>query len=1019
MSTRITRWLAMFCVLAIVSLAAMCQENTANVYGTVTDPSGAAIPGAKVSITSELTGRVMSTTSNGQGQFTFNFLPVGRYTIAVEQTGFQASKQTGISLVAGQRLGLTVQMKVASQTQSVTVSGEEPLIQTTSSDQLNTVNTTQVERLPLAKEDWTTLLTQQPGTTFKNTSGSGVGGLSMNGLPPAGFTFTIDGTNASNDPEAPTLGFYQSPNVINGANNDAISEVSVVKGIAPATVSGALSGNVNVVTKSGSNEFHGDAYEINDTSALDARNWFVPVATGKPRSTFNQFGGALGGPILKNRVFFFGSYQAVRSTARRVVIDDVPTPYLIANSPAIYSSIWKVFPSATQPASAPTATTVKYSRIAPFLQNDGNGLLRFDVYPTQANVLSVRYIRSRPQTTKPNIVAIDPRVTTGHSDELNASLIHTGGANWTSSTRFGYNRLRLSRNDLGLASDLEQVKFGFDSQGAEVFDILGATYTGEEGIAINRGRHALQFGGIVQRMNDGRIDLNTATVKYGSLSDFQNNLPNQIVITFDKPQFQLHTYQFGLYLQDDFRVTQALTLNLGLRWDYFSVPKESNNLIFNRGIDPNNPQLGYGFGPFRNPNQMYNPDHHNFAPRVGFAWGLGSDRKTVIRGGVGIFVSPHPIFGGPIEEVQNSPTQPFRITLNASQIATAGLQYPIQRTQYNAILSQLQASGAVGTQFANTAIDPNFPNPYSLQMMIGVERQLPWGLAGSVNYVGTRGHNLNLMYIENLPDRTTGVAPNPLFGSFRLYTAGEHTTYNSLQMSLQKRMSQAGLLFGVYYTHASNYSLASGNLLLENPPQDNNNVQADWGPTPYALRNQFSANFVYDIPILRWTGSNGGFAKQALGGWELSGAITADDGSPWNVTNGKSSYPSDRPNLGTGAFTIPNYRGTTSYSAGTVQFLNASAFAPVSIIKASGAQATPGNLGRDAVWGPGTFNMDTTLRKTFAITERVHLMMHGDFLDVLNHPNFSGLVTDISKGTFGQLTSATNRQIQIGAKIDF
>ena len=1017
--TRFARWLAVFCMALIVSLAAIGQENTATVYGTVTDPSSAAIPGVKVTITNELTGRVTSTNSNNEGQFTFNFLPVGRYAIAVQQAGFQNQQQRGIELVAGQRLGLNLQMKVAAESQTVNVSGEEPLIQTTSSDQLSTVTTAQVERLPLPKEDWTNLLTQQPGATFKNTAGSGVGGVSMNGLPPAGFTFTIDGTNASNDPEAPTLGFYQSPNVINGANNDAISEVSVVKGIAPATVSGALSGNVNVVTKSGTNDFHGDAYEINDTSAMDARNWFVPPNSAKPRSTYNQFGGALGGPILKNRLFFFGSYQAVRATARQVIIDDVPTPYLIANSPAVYAPVWSYFPTVSQPASDPTALTTKYSRVAPFVQNDGNGLLRFDVYPTQANVVSVRYIRSRPQTTKPNIIAIDPRVTSGHSDELNASWIHTGGGSWTSSARFGYNRLRLSRSDLGLGPDVEQVKFGFDSRGAEVFNIFGATYTGEEGIAINRGRHSIQFGGIIQRMNDGRIDLNTATVSYSNLSDFQNNIPNQVVITFDKPEFQLHTYQFGGYVQDDFRATSSLTLNLGLRWDYFSVPKEASNLIFNRGIDPNNPQLGYGFGPFRNPNQMYNPDHNNFAPRVGFAYSLGADRKTVIRGGVGIFVSPHPIFGGPIEEVQNSPTQPFRVYVSKAQATTAGLKYPVTRDQYDAILAQLQSSGAVGTDFANTAIDPNFPNPYSLQMMIGVDRQLPWGLAASVNYVGTRGHNFNLMYMANLPDRTTGVAPNPLFGAFRLYTPGEHTTYNSLQMSLQKRMSQAGLLFGVYYTHASNYSLASGNLLLENPPQDNSNVQADWGPAPYALRNQISANFVYDIPFLRWTGSDTGLAKQLLGGWELSSVISADDGSPYNITNGKSSYPSDRPNRGTGPFSISDYRSKIDYSNGVVQFLNTAAFVPVAINKASGAQVTPGNLGRDAVWGPGSFNFDTTLRKTFAFTERVHLMLHGDFLDVLNHPNFSGLVNRIDKGTFGQLTSANNRQIQIGAKISF
>lgn len=1010
--TRFARILAILCMSFVVAWAAFGQETTATLYGTATDPSGAVLPGVTVTVTSELTGRVTTAISNNAGQFTFNFLPVGRYSLLAEQSGFQSQKQTGIVLAAGQRVGLTLLMKLATQRQSVTVSAESPLIQT-SAQQLTTVVGTQLERLPLAKQDWTSLLTQQTGATFSG------GGISLNGLPPAGFSFTIDGTNASNDPETPTLGFYQSPNIINGVNNDAIAEVSMVKGIAPANVSGTLSGNINVITKSGTNTFHGDLYEINDTSAGDARNWFVPPSVGKPHSIFNQYGGSLGGPILRNRLFFFGSYQGVRSTAGKTIIADVPTPYLKSISPAIYSATWNAFPSVTQPAGDPTAQTVSYTRIASFIQNDGNGLARFDYYPSPSNALSLRYLRSRPQSNNPNIVAINPRVTTGHSDEYNASFIHTGASNWSSSTRFGYNRLRLARADLGLATDLEQVKFGFDTRGSEVFSIFGDTYTGEEGIAINRGRHSIQIGGIVQRLNDGRRDLNTATVQYSNLSDFQNNIPSKIVITFDKPKFVLHSYQFGGYFQDDFRVSDALTLNLGVRYDYFTVPKEAKGLVFNRGIDPKNPQWGYGFGPFGDPNKMYNADRNNVAPRVGFAWGISSERKTILRGGVGMFISQHPIFGGPIEEVQNSATAPFRITLNRNQIVQAGLGYPIQRSQYNAILAQLQSSGAVGNQFANTAINPNFPNPYSLQMMLGVERQLPWAMVADVSYVGNIGRNFNLLYMENLPDRTTGIAPNPLFGSFRLYTADERTSYNSLQASLQKRMSKTGLMLGVNYTHASNISLESGNLGLENPPQDNNNVEADRGPAPYAIRNQISGNFVYDLPIVRWINTSNGVVRQALAGWEAAGKIIANDGSPSNITNGKSSYPSDRPNRGTGPFTMSNYRGTSQYGTGVVPYLNPAAFVAVPLVAASGAQTVPGNLGRDAVWGTAAFDFDFTLRKTFIIAGRVNFLVHGDFLNALNTPNFGGLVVDTSKSNFGRLTSATNRQIQIGARISF
>ncbi|MDT8067384.1 MAG: TonB-dependent receptor [Terriglobia bacterium] len=904
----------------------------------------------------------------------------------------------------------------------MTVTGEQPLIDTESAQQLDTVSNQQVQDLPLPKQDWTALLTQHTGTTETN-NGNGAG-LSFNGLATAAFNITVDGTNASNDPELPAFGFYQSPNIINSVNNDAISEVSVTKGIAPASSGGTMSGNVNVITKGGTNNFRGDLFEINDVSAMDARNWFLPT---KHRSTFNQYGGSIGGPIIKNRLFFFGSYQGAKLRAFRAVTDDVPTPYLISISPSVYSQVFQAFPGVTQPAGDPTALTAQVTRAGSTVQNDGNGVARFDFYPSQSNIVTLRYIRSRPYLNRPNITLVDPRATTGHSDELNASLIHTGHSNWTSSTRFGYNRLRLDRQDLGFGQDLEQVKFGFDSQGAETFDKIGSTYSGEESIAINKGRHTIEFGGILQRQNAGRLDLNTTTLSYSDLSDFLNNIPSQVVITFDLPKFEIYTYQIGGYIQDDFKVTSNLTLNLGLRYDYFTVPKEAHNRIFDRGVDPNNPQLGPGFGPFRPADSMYKADFNNFSPRLGFSWGLGSDRKTVIRGGSGVFVGPHPIFGGPIEEVQAAANVPFRIYLNRDQAIAAGLQYPVTRDQYSNILANLQSSGVLSSEFANTAIDPNFPNPYSIQWMLGVERELPYHMGLSVSYVGSRGLKLNMVEIKNLPDRLTGVAPVPTFSQFRYYTPKDSSTYHSLQVSLSKQFSR-GLMFNASYTREYNESYGDADLLLQNPPQDNNNLRGDIGPTPYDVPNMFTFNYVYDVPTPHFLTSNRA-GKLVMGGWEWSGIVMIHSGTPWNILNPNSSYPSDRPDL------IGNPYNSNWRSTPNLQYLNPAAFAAPTcpsgvtctnndtIVQASGAQSVPGTIRRNGIWGPGFWNYDTTVRKSFSITERVRFMLHADLLDAFNHPNFAvtptGLVTQINKGSFGQLTSATNRQIQVGARLSF
>jgi hypothetical protein len=313
---------------------------------------------------------------------------------------------------------------------------------------------------------------------------------------------------------------------------------------------------------------------------------------------------------------------------------------------------------------------------------------------------------------------------------------------------------------------------------------------------------------------------------------------------------------------------------------------------------------------------------------------------------------------------------------------------------------------------SNTTIDPNYPNPYSTQWMIGVERELGFGLALSVSYVGNHVSNMVLNERENLPDRLTGIAPDPTFSGFVLDTPVDESTYHSLQISLNKRFSH-GLLFGVNYTHASDISLGGASVVGGGAPQDNNNIQADRGPTPLDVRNNFNASFAYTLPFEQWTGLNGRGSRLLLGGWQLSGILSANDGLPFNITNGSSSYPADRPDIVAGANQIfGNYTST-------LQYLNAAAFATIPIVKASGAQARPGDLGRNAIFGLGMWNLDASLAKRFAVTERVHLQLRGDFFNAFNHTNLSGLVTDISKGSFGQLTSATARTLQIGARLEF
>ena len=628
---------------------------------------------------------------------------------------------------------------------------------------------------------------------------------------------------------------------------------------------------------------------------------------------------------------------------------------------------------------------------------------RFDWYITSANMLSVRYTRSRPVRNAPRVIEVNPRITSGHGDVYNWQFTHTGGS-WTSVTRFGYNRLYLNRLDAGFGVGLDGISFGFNSGGAEAFQKRAKTQTWEETIGLNRGRHSIQVGGIIQKQSPGRTDDNTNNFSYSNLSDFLANIPNQIQINFPGVVLPaLHVPGRRHSSRTTGACVPNLTLNLGLRYDHWTVPKELHGRVFNRAPTA----LGPGFGDFLPADQMYKSEWRDLSPRLGFSWALGSDRKTVVRGGTGIFYNPHPIFGGPIEVgAPVAPTVPNRLTLNRAQALAMGLKYPVDTP---AVLKQLIASG---TPISGTTINPYFPNPYSLQWNIGIQRELGHGMVLDTAYVGNHGLHLIMVRNLNLPDRLTGVAPNPAFGQFRYYDGSDSSHYNAWQTSLQKRFS-SGLSFNVAYTWASNTSLGDDDLQLNAVPQDNNNLRADHGPAPFALRHTFTLGYLYELPFARLLGVK---AAPASCCW-AAGSFPACSAQPAARPSTSPTASRRIPTAGRTACRACPPSSTTTRS--TLLYLNPAAFVAVPLATASGASIRPGNVGRYALNAPGAWTLDATLGKNFQLVERVRLQLRGDFFNAFNHTNLGGLVTDVSKATFGQLTSASSRSVQIGARLSF
>jgi len=513
-----------------------------------------------------------------------------------------------------------------------------------------------------------------------------------------------------------------------------------------------------------------------------------------------------------------------------------------------------------------------------------------------------------------------------------------------------------------------------------------------------------------------------------SLTQFVNNQPSKITMYFPVTVFNLHMWQFGGYIQDDYRITPQLTFNLGFRYDHFTVVQEASGRVFNRGVDPT---LGPGFGAYRPANQMYNADYHTgFQPRLGLAyspWGP----KTVIRSGFGIMTTRHTIYGGPIEVSPSSPTAPANLNLTQSQIATAGLTYPIPLTLTNADLAALQKSGAIGTSFAGTSIDAHFNNPYAMEWNLAVEQALPGRMVLDLGYVGDHGLNENFTWIDNEPNRATGLLPQPLWGTFNRYIAGDNSNYNAMELKLRKLL-QWGLTAGANYTWAKNLSDAQGDAPTTFQGEtryglaDLNrfDISANRGNVVGTRRQRLLVTGTYELPFgkgRQWLNSSpvvGGI----LGGWNLNTITVLQTGPYLTPTDSVTNDQTNTDPEADGSIVRPDRVGNpipAHRSAGNYFNFNAFAHTPLNAGRI-------GNAGVGTLEAPGTIAVSAGLAKVIAVRESWRLRFESTFTNVLNRTNYAPPPTNISNQTsFGVLTAAQtaenagNRTGQIALRFEF
>jgi hypothetical protein len=970
------------------------QVTTATVYGNVADASGAQIPDAPVMIVNEETGSVQTATTTSTGEFTFNFLSVGRYTLTITASGFKEQTESGIELTAGQRVRRTYALEIGSLTEKVTVTAGKPLVNTVNAEQLISHGTTEVREMPLARRDWTNLLNVGTGVEVRG-SGGGTG-ISLNGLPPGGFSLTVDGTQASASSEETSLTSFGSFNLIKVVSLEAISEVNVNKGIVQAEYANTLSGNIGLITKSGTNSYHGSLFENYQSADLNARNQFLST---KPPLTLHQFGGSLGGPIVRNRLFAFGVYEGYRLDSFVAINNDVPTAEYRAQAVAAVPAYQQFFDTLPLPnqAYAAGARTGGFIGAGSSEANDNHVVLRGDYNLGNQDRISGRYTRGRPDSLSPRVSPVNSRTFTGLDDAFTGSYFRLASS-FSSETRFGFSRNDVTRLDQIFNLGIPAIDgLTFTSNGGEILASSGSNWSIEEIIAVNKGRHSIKFGGLLQFQDQTRQNAETPVIQFSNDADLLANSPSRLQVTFGLRPYLIRYWTNGYFVQDDFKVRPNLVVNVGLRYDYFSVPTERDDRLFNRaGPD--------GYGPLIPASEgIYTADRNNFAPRTGFAWTVGQSGRTVVRGGFGMFYTRSPL-RNILEVVRNSIDEPFRVVYSRAEAQALGLRYPVTN---EGVLPLARNPNAPWT---GAVINTNFPTPYSTQWLVSVSRQLTNTVAVDTSYTGTRGQNLLFNRQNNTVDRVTGLRPNaPAFGEFRYFDTAELTKYHAWQTTVQKRFSD-GFLVNANYTLAKSTSYGDADLSTLAAPQDPSDLEAERGPSSYDVRHRFAGDFLYELPFSRWW-DTGGFGKRLLlTGWQVGGVFRAQSGSPFSIST-PSSIIGQRVDFVGGSAYLDSPSDPLAY-------LDRTAFAQVPIIPASGASARPGTLGRNALRLPGFWNLDLALSKNIALTDGLRLQVRGDLFNAFNATHFSTVNTTITSPNFGRFTATRGaRAVQLNTRL--
>src|SRR5262245_28579319 len=1019
------------------------QVTTATLVGLVRDNSAAVIPGANVVATNEGTGVARDSVTDANGEVVLSALPAGTYTVRIELTGFKTVSQRGIQLGAGQTVRQTFTLEVGAMSETITVTGESPLIQTAMSLQADSLGSQEVRELPVTRRNIQNLIGLTAGVVITGTGAAGgSGGVQMNGVASGGTGITVDGTEANSNPEGRSLTQYGSENQISVMSLDSIAEIQIVKGVLPAEYGGVAGGQINVISRSGTNNFRGSSFYSGQNEKWNANDFFSTAP--HPVGHFNQYGGTLGGPVIHNKVFFFGTYEGYRE---RVELNlNTTVPYQ-----AVRDEILRALPQpetkiALDTLYLPTEPIVsaagvvnpqvgRWRGLGVRERSENHVVAKTDVAVSSGANLTFTYTRLRPYSIdpRPNPNGANDREFPNRQDRIATQYVMTRGA-WVSESRVGWNKAFLARLDqflsvIGPNQPAEIMPYGrrvpsfsvsglFGTAHSEILEMAGNAYSFEQKLSRGFKRHLVKTGFRFLRETGSHINPEDPAFTYQTYADLLANVVNSHNTTYGAPPHGSRMDQYGAFIQDDWRLGSKFVLNLGLRWDYYGVAQVyATTPVPVELVNLENPTdlRKLDFEAKRDPLHPYEPDGNNFGPRLGFAWTLGANEATVVRGGLGYLYSP--TLPMTVRQAVNHPTIPYRVVYNRTESAARNVRWPM----YTDDALPLAQADSAGRAAVFSLINTNISAPYTIQSMASVQRAFGRTMGAEIGYLRTDGHDFPLQrQFTQAFDRQTGLRPNPAIGSPGGYYVDSSQTlaYNGLQTSLRRRFADR-YSWDVNYTLSKSESTQGGDLSVYyitsyNAMQDFWNPEADYGPSTNDIRHRFNASFIYELPGIGGQRALNG----VLGGWQISGIVQARSGSALVITQ-PSGIGNSRPDVATGVDrSVANWKDTCVASGCT--YLNTAGFVRVPVSSVTSATLRPGTYQPGMVRGPGDFNMHATLANSFSLRADTRLQVRADVFNVLNRKNYNNPQTNMNSADFGRITGAGRpRVIQLAARLTF